>query len=488
MPRATWKATRSVGKPLKGLLDNWLRGHSLPRASSCHVHSTGCPMTSTRDIRFRPEHAIWRGEERNFELQLLPLGWLYKSPVDVWVNTRAGGEPQRLTADSRLFAMGPLIGEATTSAPYAFSGFRVHGPLNRVDYFDEIAVFQGASYFRAVGRGLGYGLSARGLAIATGRPEGEEFPFFRAFWIERPERGASEVVVHALLDSPSTTGAYRFVIAPGATTTMDVEATLFPRRSMPFAGLAPLTSMYLHGAAQRRIRDDFRPAVHDSEGLAILNGRGECLWRPLANPRRLQASAFVDTDPKGFGLCQRDRAFASYQDLEARYERRPTAWVEPKGRWGAGAVELIEIPAEEEIHDNIVAFWRPAAPIAPGKPMRFAYRLHWGEAIPVPWSGIRAGKTHRGRHANNKQTGSTVFVVDFDGPAAGDLGSLPEAEVSASAGTLAHVVVQKNPEIAGFRVSFELDPGQAEIVELRLGLKSAGQLISENWLYRWTQT
>lgn len=434
-----------------------------------------------RDIRFRPEQAIWRGENLDYELQLFAQGYLFDAPVEIWLVE--SGQARPLKADGTLFTIGSLIPNPPQAAPFGFSGFRVHGPINRSDVMDEYAVFQGATYFRGVGRGQLYGLSARGLAINTGKPPGEEFPLFRSFWIEKPAPGAPEIVAHALLDSPSTTGAYRFAIQPGPYTIMEVDATLYPRREMPHVGLGALTSMYLHGAAHKRIRNDYRPAVHDSEGLAILSGRGERIWRPLTNPRLLQVSAFVDKDPKGFGLSQRDRTFTNFEDLEGHYERRPTAWVEPKGSWGEGYVELIEIPADEEIHDNIVAYWRPARPIAPGKPFQFGYRLHWGETIPVAWTGARVRKTRRG---SNGRKGAVLFVLDFDGPALSDAAELPVADVEASAGTVANVVVHRHPAIGGLRCTFELEPGSQDLIELRLVLKSNERVVSESWLYRWT--
>ena len=88
-------------------------------------------------------------------------------------------------------------------------------------------IFAGASYFQAIARNQVFGMSARGLAIGTGEPEGEEFPFFRAHWIEAPS--GDRMVVHSLLDGPSATGAYRFTIRPGDETTIDVEATIFVR-------------------------------------------------------------------------------------------------------------------------------------------------------------------------------------------------------------------------------------------------------------------
>ena len=264
-----------------------------------------------RDIRFRPEKAIWKDDHLDFQVQPFAMGWLYDMPVDLW--TVDDGTATRLVADSKLFSFGPLIGPGPDAAPYGFSGFRIHGPINRADYFDEYAVFQGASYLRAVGRDEGYGASARGLALNTARPGGEEFPFFRSFWLEKPKPGATEIVVHALLDSQSTTGAYRFVIAPGEITTMDVEAILYPRTALQHVGIAPLTSMFLHGQASQRSSNDFRPAVHDSEGLAMVNGSGERIWRPLNNPKTLQVSAFMDKSPKGFGLLAARPLFQQFR-------------------------------------------------------------------------------------------------------------------------------------------------------------------------------
>ena len=438
-----------------------------------------------RDIRYRSEQTLWRGENLDCELQLYPMGWIYDAPVEIWLVE--GGKARALKADGSLFGFGSLIEKAPNDAPYGFSGFRLLGPINRAEQYEEFAQFQGASYFRGIGRGQHFGMSARGLAVDTAQPAGEEFPIFRSFWIEKPLAGSGKVIVHALLDSRSVAGAYRFTIDPGESTSVEVEATLFLRRKLTHIGIAPLTSMYLHGTASRRVNGDVRPAVHDSEGLAVLNGKGERLWRPLRNPMKLQTSAFVDKDPKGFGLCQRDRSFAQFEDLEARYERRPTVWVEPIGAWGEGYVELIEIPAEEQIHDNIVALWKPAKGLEPGKPHIFAYRLTWAGDVPVAWTGAKVRKTRVGKVRRDKEE-LEQFVIDFDGPGLKDINELPRAELSVSSGVVSNLAVERNPEIAGVRTSFELNAGGAEMVELRLGLKLNEQAISESWLFRWTKT
>ncbi|WP_295558837.1 glucan biosynthesis protein [uncultured Hyphomicrobium sp.] len=435
-----------------------------------------------RDIRFRPEAAVWRGENLGYEVQLLALGWLYDTPVEIWIVD--AGKTRSLKADSTSFSIGPSIEKATDAAPFAFSGFRVSGLLNTADALSDFVSFQGASYFKAVGRGQQYGLSARALAINTARPGGEEFPFFRAFWIEKPSAAATEIVIHGLLDSESVTGAYRFVIRPGRSTDMEVDALLFPRRELTHVGIAPLTSMYFYGPAQRRVDRDYRPAVHNSEGLAVINGHGERLWRPLSNPKMLQTSAFVDKDLKGFGFVQRNRNFAGYEDIEARYDKRPTVWIEPSTSWGDGYVELIEIPISEEIHDNIVAYWKPSKPLQPGKKYRYAYRMSWGDEVPAVWSGSWVVKTQVGAAKNPD---STQFVIDFAGPAVREARELPLAELAVTSGATSNLSVQRHPELQGYRVKFELNAAGTELVELRLCLKLAGQLISENWLYRWTK-
>jgi glucans biosynthesis protein len=349
-------------------------------------------------------------------------------------------------------------------------------------------VFQGASYFRSLGRDQSYGLSARGLALNTAAPEGEEFPVFRSFWVETPVEDGQTVVVHALLDSQSVAGAYRFSIRPGASTVMDVEAIIFPRVELTRVGLAPGTSMFFFGPNGRHDVDDYRPEVHDSDGLLMVNGRGERLWRPLANPETLQTSAFVDVGPRGFGLIQRNREFEAYQDVEAAYERRTSLWVEPVGDWGRGAVTLIEIPSESEIHDNIVAYWAPREPIAPGSEFSFAYRLFWGQEPNLPPGGVHVAATRSGRATLGGASPIRLFVVDYvamtDAPDAD--AADPKPTVSASGGKIDHVVIQRNRGTGGWRLAFQLDPEDAELIELRAELEFPDLRPAETWVYRWT--
>lgn len=440
-----------------------------------------------RDIRHVPEKSLWHGEGLGFEAQFFVASFIYHSPVELF--EIGGGFAKRIEPDRSLFDFGPLTDLLPSDAKIAFSGFRLHGALNWPNRLDEIIVFQGASYFRALGRHHAYGLSARGLAINTMADVAEEFPSFRRMWLERPD--ADIVRIHALLDGPSATGAYHMILRPGSATVIDITAHLFPRRTLGNVGIAPLTSMFLFNTVNRASVRDFRSAVHDSDGLAMLTGSGERLWRPLNKHRQSQISAFQDRNPRGFGLIQRERSFFAYQDLEARYERRPSAWVEPVGDWGAGAVELVELATGGEYDDNIVAFWRPIQPLERGRSYTFNYRVHWTNDVPLPASRARVLATRVGSGA---KPDGTLFVIDFEGlPAPGadavDLEQaavdVPTATVESSAGTVHGQDLRVNPDTGGWRLSFRFDPRGASLSELRAQLSRRDTPVSETWLHRW---
>ncbi len=433
-----------------------------------------------RDIRFNPEKSFWRDGNSPFRFDVLHAGSFYKQPVDVYVVE--ANQQRKVDYHPDLFTFGPSVTRPKDDPDLAFSGLRLRHPINTPDVWDEFCVFQGASYFRAIAKNQLYGLSARGLAIDTAQPGGEEFPRFVAFWLRRPEENASAVVVEALLDSKRIAGAYRFTIRPGAVTQIDVEMTLFPRADLAHVGIAPLTSMFYFDATDHGRFDDFRPAVHDSDGLLMLTGRGEWLWRPLANPRQLQVSAFVDQAPQGFGLMQRHRNFADYNDLEAHYERRPSVWVEPVGDWGTGNVELVEIPSNREINDNIVAYWHPAKVLAANTAYSMTYRLHWCNDWPLPGAAVPASVAATASGLSSEQD-KRLFVIDFTGS---DLTGTVTGKVSVNKGAVSDVVVQPNPATGGIRLTFQLDPKGASLTELRAALERDGKPVSQTWLYRWT--
>lgn len=368
-----------------------------------------------------------------------------------------------------------------------FSGFRLLGELEQPGTFQEYAVFQGASYFRAIARGQHYGLSARGLSINTAGNGPEEFPLFREFWIEEAEARSEEVTIHALLDSPSVAGAYTFWIRKGETTVMQVAARLFPRTDIAAAGIAAGTSMFFFGDLNHDRFDDFRPAVHDSDGLLMVNGAGETLWRPLSNPIAVEVSAFSDRSPRGFGLMQRRRDPAEYEDLEAVYERRPSLWVEPLDDWGDGQVVLAELPTDTEYNDNIVAFWRPAEPLKVGQDHVFRYRLHWGADAPAG-NLPDCARVIASRTGMQTEGPGRIFAIDYAAHPAlsGGIEAL-SVNVTASQGEVRFAHVMPNPATGGVRLVFILSEPESGASELRAELLRDGVAVGETWLYRWVK-
>ncbi|HYF41721.1 MAG TPA: glucan biosynthesis protein G [Ramlibacter sp.] len=446
-----------------------------------------------RDIRFRPDHALWRDRGLPFEAMFFHRGRYHPQPVRIHeLGTQGQVRPVRYENTSFDYGRNPVDGRGW--GDLGFAGFRVHYPLNSPDYKDELVVFLGASYFRALGAGQQYGLSARGLAIDTaGAEQPEEFPRFSEFWLQQPEPGARELTVYALLESARATGAYRFVVRPGTQTRMEVRSRVFLRASagqpVKTLGIAPLTSMYLAGENQPR-SGDFRPEVHDSDGLMIASASGEWLWRPLQNPAQPLVNSFSLEGLRGFGLMQRDRAFASYEDSEARYERRPSAWVRPIGDWGPGRVELVQLPTPDETHDNIVAYWVPGRLPPAGEPLEFAYELSWqGDEQQRP-PGAWATQSRRGLGYFRQEhaallAGQVQYVVDFTGPSLQALP--PQAPVRAVAtadanGRIEQQLAYFNPATASWRMTLRVsrvDP--ARPVELRAFLQHGNDILTETW-------
>ncbi len=445
-----------------------------------------------RDIRFKTEQSVWRAEGLPFEAQFFHLGLYQTEPVRIHEIT-ADGRVRHLPYRGADFDYGRNTFDPALWGDLGHAGFRLHYPLNNSAYKDELIVFQGASYFRALGAGQQYGLSARGLAIDTVGGQGEEFPRFTEFWIQRPAAKATEVTVLALLESQRATGAYRFVVRPGTQTTTTVHARVFLRQGagpVHTLGIAPLTSMFLSGENQP-MASDFRPEVHDSDGLMMATGEGEWLWRPLQRPTAPVVSSFAMTNPRGFGLMQRDRRFASYEDVEAHYERRPSAWIKPLGHWGAGRVELVQLPTPDETHDNVVAYWVPARLPAPGQPLELSYELAWqgDEQQRPPSAWVTQSRRGHGytRLTPEEQKAQPQYVIDFTGPALDTLSAdAPvRAVVSADAnGRVLETLAYPNPATRSWRVTLRvqrIDPTQP--VELRAFLQHQKDTVSETWTH-----
>jgi glucans biosynthesis protein len=443
-----------------------------------------------RDIRFKPERALLTGSASPFRLETFHLGFLYRRAVTV--NTIRDGIATPIPYSQGLFDYGRTKISKPLPVNTGFAGFRLHYPVNDPHVFDEVISFLGASYFRFLGRNQKYGLSARALCADVGTSN-ESFPFFREFWIEAPPAGGNRATIYALLDGETATGAFRFELTPGQESVLDVEATLFPRRPGVKFGLAPLTSMYLTGENDHRVHDGFRYELHDSDGLLIHSGSGEWIWRPLRNPANPRFSSFMDSNPQGYGLLQRDRTFESYQDLDLSYEFRPSYFIEPKGNWGDGRVELIELPTNDETNDNVVVSWAGAAPLEPEKPFSYAYRITAGLELPRLSPNGRAVNTFETTaralgSAEPIRAGTQRFLVDFAG---GDLEyyvadpAQVELVVTASNGQVVRATLTANAHIDGLRALFDVAAKPGQTADLRAFLRAGDRTLTETWTYPW---
>lgn len=442
-------------------------------------------------IQFDPVRARWAGPEAGFHVHAFHLGWLFAEPVQMFEVAEGIARPMVFTTDDFLYYDRVKARVPLHEPLPGVAGFRLNAPLNRADMFDEVVAFLGASYFRALGRGNAYGLSARGLAINTGLGQPEEFPRFSRFWLEKPVPFARSVTLYASLESESCTGAYRFTIRPGENTEIDVTARLFFRAEVQQVGFAPLTSMFLFSEKNRASFDDYRPAVHDSDGLAIHRRDGDRIWRPLNNPVRLSESWLVEESPEAFGLMQRDRNFESYQDAAAHYERRPSVLVVPQGDWGKGAVRLVEIPTDLEVNDNIVAFWVPEAKPLPGRMAEFSYRLVWGALAAEEGGDLAHVKETRagvgGVSGVENTEGTRKFVVDFAGGMLADLpgNAVLEPVVTVKGGEIAVQTLSKIEGTDIWRLVLDILPHDGATVEFVAHVAGFGRKLTETWVYQW---
>lgn len=445
---------------------------------------------SYREIRFRRDKAFWRDGGSDFRLLPFHLGFLHDKPVQVHIINHGTAVPIPFTTG--LFEYGKVSVPKSLSPALGFAGFAVTTTLNDPRVQDEVISFLGASYFRLIGRGHRYGLSARSLALDVGGKQPEEFPFMRALWLEEPSPDSTDLVIYALLDSPSVAGAYRYVVNPGKETFVDVTATIIPRKPIDRLGIAPLTSMFQAGEGDLSLRTDFRPEIHDSDGLMMQSGSGEWIWRPLRNPRALRISSFGDKNPRGFGLMQRDRDFGSYQDLEARYDARPGYWVQPQGEWGEGRIDLIEIPTVNEAFDNIVACWTPNTPLPTGQPTEMRYRI---SALSTTWNLHPFAQAQQSFNGSDIEDGSVDgrgtkrFIVDFSG---GDLAYYQneperlELVASTTAGEITSKILTFNAPLKGVRAIVDAALPDGQSAELRLFIRSRKRTLSETWTVTWS--
>jgi glucans biosynthesis protein len=438
---------------------------------------------AAQQIHFKPERQLWpAGSGAPFPAQLYHPGRFSKAPVRIYQIT--GTTAREVQYSPSLFDFGTAEFARKLPDDIGFSGFRLMHPGARTDFLS----FMAASYFRSSGELDQYGLSARGIAVnpATGR---EEFPRFTGFWIAEPAAPGGDVLIHALLDGPSLTGAFRIAVSSDKQPVLKIETVLYVRKEIQRLGVAPLGSMFWYGKHNRTQGVDWRPELHDSDGLALATGAGERIWRPLNDPATLKISAFLDKDPRGFGLLQRERDFARYQDDIAFYDRRPSVWIEPLTPWGEGSVQLIEVPTNEDTIDNIAAFWVPKGPIKPGAELRFAYRQYWLADEPHPPEAARVVATRigiGGVAGKPRPPGTRKFVVDFSGTPLEALTRLDGVEpvVTASRGKVIDAVALPVVGTKNWRMSFDLAVEGAEPIDLRCYLRHEGAAMTETWLYQ----
>ncbi|MBQ4834480.1 glucan biosynthesis protein G [Pseudoalteromonas sp. MMG010] len=450
-----------------------------------------------RSIRFKTEKSVWR-DQGLYELQLFHPGFLYKTPITINTideqakRTRLPFSTDFYQYDGTATPLKDEIDKSLEGTQLGHAGFRLHYPLNTNEYKDEIMVFQGASYFRVVGPKQVYGLSARGLAIDTAENSGEEFPVFKEFWLVKPQPEQTEITLFALLDSPSVTGAYKFKIDPTTSTLVNVDMEVFARKDINKLGVAPLTSMFYHGENSTKFFDDYRPEVHDSDGLLTQSEDNKWVWRPLNNPTQLSVTSFSYHNPKGFGLAQRDRDFNNYLDTEAHYHARPSLWIEPQGEWGNGRVELVEIPTDTETNDNIVSYWVPEKQLKAGDSLKLSYKMSTFNAFLAQHQKARVLRTRIGSAAlpgedNPPPESHRQFTVDFSGADINSLSKMLDlnADIQLSTGEVRDITVQKLPNNLGWRVAFKIAPQDDQPVDMRLSLKLRNKEISEVWSYVW---
>jgi glucans biosynthesis protein len=495
-----------LGKPQPFSFDALIK-EMQSRATQTYEQPTSLPQSVLEridyqqhgKIKFNTGFALFRDGPGEFPVTFFHLGKYFRAPVHAYALSAAGQNAvaSEILYESAYFTMPPDSPARELPKGAGFAGFRLQesrtGDQQKLDWHtNDWVAFLGASYFRAIGELAQYGLSARGIAIdvaSPGRPE--EFPDFTRFYFEPTAAGSQAVTVYAALEGPSVTGAYEFVMQRGKEIVMDIEAHVFLRRDVSQLGIAPMTSMYWYSETNKPATVDWRPEIHDSDGLAMWNGAGEYIWRPLNDTAHPITSTFADKSPRGFGLLQRDRSFDHYLD-GVHYERRPSLWVEPLSDWGEGSVQLVELPTDDETMDNIVAMWVPKQPAKAGSSLQLHYRLTWSAGEPHETALARCVATRTGRGGEpgqNRPRGVRKFVVEFLGGRLGTLpyGTRPQPVLTASSGTFSDIFTEAVPDsVPGhWRAQFDFTAAGTDVVDMRLFLKNADQTLSETWLYQY---
>jgi periplasmic glucans biosynthesis protein len=456
-----------------------------------------------REIEFRHEDALWANQPLPFRVEFFHPGYIYQEPVHINEFTLTYVQPVRFVQDWFNYRALKLPKQIPADTGYA--GFKLLYPLNEANKWDELGAIIGASYFRFLGKGQSYGESARGLALDCGETDRpEEFPIFTDWWLGKPSQGEDRLKMYAILDSVSCVGAYRFVVIPGQTTVVDVDAILYfregdkvravnpDRKPIKTIGIAPFSSMFWYGKASERRFDNYRPEVHDNDGLLMKMSNGEVLWRPLVNPAKTSHQVFATKSIAGFGLIQRDRNFSDYQDLFNGYVKTPSVWVRPNGgdAWKEGEIHLLEFSTTNEYDDNIAMFWNPKDQPAPLQPFKFSYTLLWGtneNDMKLNFDRDRVVATRVGVDPRDPKI--REFMIDFAGPKLKGFSETnkPQAITSCSANAgIAYSEIYYNPYESCWRVDIKLEPHNQDPVDIRCTLQKGEEVLTETWTYHWS--
>lgn len=441
-------------------------------------------------MKFRADHALFADTSAPYPVTFFPVGKYF--PKTVKMHAVEAGKASEVLYEPEYFDMPADSPAARLPEDTGFAGFQLREAKSRPDWRSkDWAAFLGASYFRAIGSLGEYGLSARGIAIDTATPRPEEFPDFTEFYIEPAVAEGRPVKVYALLDGPSISGAYEFTLHRADGVVIDVEARLFARKDIAQLGVCPMTSMYWFSNYDKSYQLEWRNGAHDSDGLALWTGAGERIWRPLVNPPGPSTSAFVDENPRGFGLMQRDRDPEHFLDRWLNYERRPSLWIEPQGNWGRGAFHLVEFPTDHEDFDNIGCFWVPSEPVKAGQNLVYRYRMHWNADEPNPPASIARPITTRigrGGFPNTRSNPPEIkrLVIEFAG---GTLANFPkdrkpEAVITPSRGEISAIFLETTTWNKAWRMQFDIKAAGPEPVDIRAYLRDGDKALTETWLFK----
>lgn len=479
--RASSRArARTIFNEIEALARKRVKAAPLGPPAPISEQLMGIDFETYRSLEFRNDRAFFRDTNNYIELQLFQRGHYYGRDVAIHIH-EADGTRRELSFDpSRFNYEGSLRDLPVEELGYA--GLRLHAPINRGDYHDEFLVFLGASYFRGIGRGHVYGLSGRCYCIDTGLEGAEEFPEITALHLVRPAPNETSAFIVAEVRSPRSEAAFYFEVMPGDETVLDVEGAIFLREDVPNLGLAPLTSMYLFGEDRPGRFSDYRPEIHDSDGLVLHSANGERLFRRLRNPRETTLSSFRLDHPQGFGLLQRDRSPMSYLDHHDRYEDRPSGYIEPIEGFERGVVRLLEFSTELESDDNITAFFVPDEVKAE---MRVRYRVRFLSGEPLPEAGFRVARYRRGLPKSNFKPvldGSQLIVIDWEGGKMDALDAL-EPIVTAEGATIEGARLIALPELGALRMEFIVRFESDAPAELRAFIREGESARSETFSY-----